>query len=48
MPGTCFAGLLSSFGVIFSCYVSFLPFGMRMFTLCHCLMDVCDMFCDFF
>lgn len=40
------ARLGSCFGPIFLCYTPFLSNGMGMFTLCHCTLELCNLFSE--
>lgn len=43
----CLLDLLGScFDPIFFCYTPFLANGMGMFTLCHCTLELCNLFSE--
>ena len=39
---------LSCFGLVFPHYAPFLPFGIVMHVLCHCMLEVYDLFYFYF
>lgn len=45
--GVCLAGLQSCFGRVFPHDAPFLPLGLQMYSLCHCMLEICDLLFDF-